>query len=134
MFMKPEISILHWTTLRGFKKGELVLQSKEIFIYKTSNKFLKMAKDFRQVIYAELPLDVVEEVTLIKKGLMRNHMLCFKLNEEKFKSLVHEKHSFLFRHLVTLFNKKNIIYFPVLRNSVEEIKEFLNLTKERLKK
>lgn len=131
--MTKEIALLHWTTNRGFKKGEIVLQSDSIMVYKTSNKFLRFASDFREIAYAEIPLKIIEKIEIMKSGVLRNHMIRLKLDKVGFHKLLDVTHSGLFKHIVRLFNRQSYLYFPVLQNKVGEIKNFTNIIKERMK-
>ncbi|MDD3175705.1 MAG: hypothetical protein PHU51_04470 [Candidatus Nanoarchaeia archaeon] len=131
--MAKEIQILHWTTSKGFKKGELVLQKEGIFIYKTAKTFTRGATEFRDIVYAEIPFDAINTIELTKTGLTKRHSLKISLNKEAFEKILHENHSYLFKHLTKLFNRKNILYLPVLGNTYEEIRQFTHLVKEHMR-
>ena len=130
--MTKEIHLLHWTTNRGHKKGELVLQTNALMVYKTSNKFLRFASDFREIIYAEIPLNMIEKIDIMKSGVLKNHSLKLKLNEKEFHRILDATHSGLYKHVIGLINKDHYIYFPLLQNNVTEIKNFVKLIKERM--
>jgi hypothetical protein len=132
--MNTEIYYLHWATNRGHKQGELVLQTEGLFVYKTLKKLVGKAKDadFREIVYAEIPYDTIDEVVVVKTGLSRSHYLRIKVNKEHFNNLLHEKHKGLYKHIVNFFNKKHFLFFPVLKNTEEEIMHFRNLLKERI--
>ncbi|MGE0792884.1 MAG: hypothetical protein AB7V77_01735 [Candidatus Woesearchaeota archaeon] len=131
--MAKEILGLHWTTNKGFKKGELVMQKEGIFVYKTAKRILRGIENFREIVYAEIPFDIIENVYITKSGLMKKHVICFKLEKESFHKLLNEKHSVLFKAIINLFNRNNVIYFPVLMNTFDEINTFVKFTKERMK-
>ena len=131
---KNEIVILDWTNGKSYKKGELVIQSDGIYIYKTSKFILRNAVDYREIVYAEIPFDVIQNIHIMKKGFLKNHIIKLKINKEHFQKLLGEKHSGLFKHIVNLFNKKNTLYFMVYRNTEEEVINFVNILKERINK
>lgn len=131
--MSTKITLLHWTTNRGFKKGEIVLQSTEIIVYKTSKYFLRFASDFREIAYAEIPLNIIKNIEIMKSGVLKNHSLRLTLDEKGFHKLLDATHSGLYKHIIRLLNKKNYLYFPVLQNSIKEIKNFTKLIKEQMK-
>jgi len=131
--MARDIIVLHWTTSKGFKKGELVLQQGGLFIYKTAKKLLRGADNFREIVYAELPFDAIEEISVLKSGMLKKHSLKIQVKKATFDKILNEKHSLLFKHILKLFNRQNVLYFPVLSNKVEDINTFVKMVKERLK-
>ncbi len=130
--MSEEIDLLHWTTNSGHKKGELVLQTNSIMVYKTSKRFLRFASNFREIIYAEIPINIIEKITIQRSGVFKNHLLKIKVNEKGFHKLLDETHSGLYKHLVKLFNKNHNLFFPIFQNKFKDIKNFTNLIKEKM--
>ena len=132
--MAEEIILLDWTNDSGRKKGELVIQKDGLFLYKTSKIVLHNVKNFRDVVYAEIPFDAIEEVHLARTGVTRSKYVRIKLKREVFQKIIKEKHSALVRHLYRLFNRKNHLYLGVLNESLEDAKKFVNILKEHMQK
>lgn len=132
--MASEIYYLHWTTGRGHRKGDVVLQTEGLFVYKTLKKIVGRTKDddLREMVYAEIPYDMIKEVVLVKTGVSRGHYIRLKIDEKHFHTLLKERHNRLYSGIVSFLNKKHFLYFPVMKNTVEEIKHFVHLLKERI--